>query len=321
MLASLSLDLDNQWSYMKTHGDAGWDSHPSYLNVVIPRFLALLKRHDIRITVFVVGQDAALEKNHDVLRSIPAAGHEVGNHSFHHEPWFHKYTRAEVTSEISRAEDAIEGATGIHTDGYRAPGYSLTKTTLDVLLERRYRYDASTFPTFIGPLARAYYFMHSALSSEEQEDRDELFGGMRDGLRPVTAYRWRLGGGDLLEIPVTTLPVAKIPIHASYVQYLAVASPALARTYFRTAMAACRALRVEPSILLHPLDFLGAEDVPELAFFPAMGQPAEPKLELMDGLFSELRKGFDVVPVGEHARDLEARSLSSRKPRLPDGPT
>ena len=27
--ASLSLDLDNQWSYMKTHGDDGWESYPS----------------------------------------------------------------------------------------------------------------------------------------------------------------------------------------------------------------------------------------------------------------------------------------------------
>jgi hypothetical protein len=37
--ASLSLDLDNQWSYMKTHGDAGWESFPSYLDVVVPRVL------------------------------------------------------------------------------------------------------------------------------------------------------------------------------------------------------------------------------------------------------------------------------------------
>ncbi len=27
-IASLSLDLDNKWSYMKTHGDAGWESFP-----------------------------------------------------------------------------------------------------------------------------------------------------------------------------------------------------------------------------------------------------------------------------------------------------
>ena len=37
--ASLYLDLDNQWTYMKTHGDAGWEEFPTYLPVVIPRFL------------------------------------------------------------------------------------------------------------------------------------------------------------------------------------------------------------------------------------------------------------------------------------------
>ena len=36
-LASLSLDLDNKWSYMKTHGDAGWEALPSYLDACVPR--------------------------------------------------------------------------------------------------------------------------------------------------------------------------------------------------------------------------------------------------------------------------------------------
>jgi len=71
--ASLSLDLDNQWSYMKTHGDAGWQSHPSYLDAVVPRILAFLAERRLTITFFIVGQDAALEKNHTALRSIAAA--------------------------------------------------------------------------------------------------------------------------------------------------------------------------------------------------------------------------------------------------------
>src|SRR5205823_13277969 len=63
-IASLSLDLDNKWSYLKTHGDPGWESFPSYLDLVVPRFLELLRDLDLRMTVFVVGQDAAHEKNH-----------------------------------------------------------------------------------------------------------------------------------------------------------------------------------------------------------------------------------------------------------------
>ena len=103
-LASLSLDLDNQWSYMKTHGDPGWESLPSYLNIVIPRVLQLLKDRGLTITFFVVGLDAEQDRNHDVLLSIAAAGHEIGNHSFHHEPWLHLYSQEQLATEIEKAE-------------------------------------------------------------------------------------------------------------------------------------------------------------------------------------------------------------------------
>src|SRR5580765_6513255 len=99
-IASLSLDLDNQWSYMKTHGDAGWESFPSYLDIVVPRVLEFLKARNLKITVFVVGQDAALDKNREALNSIAHAGHEIGNHSFHHEPWLHLYSEKELEAEL-----------------------------------------------------------------------------------------------------------------------------------------------------------------------------------------------------------------------------
>src|SRR6478752_92451 len=80
MIASLSLDLDNKWSYLKTHGDRGWEEFPSYLDGVVPRFLDVLDKLGLRITVFIVGQDAALSKNRAALASIADAGHEIGNH-------------------------------------------------------------------------------------------------------------------------------------------------------------------------------------------------------------------------------------------------
>src|SRR5262245_65486240 len=98
-IASLSLDLDNKWSYLKTHGDGGWESYPSYLDVVVPRFLSVLAELKLKVTVFVVGQDAALPKNHTALASIAAAGHEIGNHSFHHEPWLHRYSHKQIEEE------------------------------------------------------------------------------------------------------------------------------------------------------------------------------------------------------------------------------
>ncbi len=150
-LASLSLDLDNLWSYMKTHCDPGWESFPSYLDVVIPRVLNFLKERDLAITFFIVGQDAALEKNHKAIRSIADAGHEIGNHSFSHEPWLHLYTEQQIEAELSQTEELIKQVTGQKPVGFRGPGYSLSLSVLQVLSRRGYQYDASTLPTFLGP--------------------------------------------------------------------------------------------------------------------------------------------------------------------------
>ena len=154
-IASLSLDLDNQWSYMKTHGDEGWEELPSYLDILIPRVVDVMKDLNLKITFFIVGQDAALEKNAAALKLITTSGHDVGNHSFKHEPWLHLYTEEEVETEISSAENAIVAVTGQRPVCFRGPGFSISKTVLKVLSRRGYICDASTFPTFLGPLARA----------------------------------------------------------------------------------------------------------------------------------------------------------------------
>ncbi len=319
--ASLSLDLDNQWSYMKTHGDAGWQEFPSYLDVVIPRFLELIDSLAVKMTVFVVGQDAVLEKNHEALQRIPAAGHEVGNHSFHHEPWLHLYTEEQLVDEVCRAEAAIEAATGVHATGWRGPGFSYSPTVLKVLAQRGYRFDASTFPTYLGPLARAYYFMTSGLGKKERDDRNQLFGRFREGCKPLKPYYWETGAGRLLEIPVTTMPGTKAPFHLSYLLYLATFSAPLARAYFQTALGMCKVAGVEPSLLLHPLDFLGADDVPELGFFPAMNRGGAWKMRIAEQMLGLFCDKFDVVAMGEHARRIERatdqkRSLPVRRPAV-----
>ena len=312
--ATLWLDLDNLWSYMKTHGDAGWEGFPSYLDVVVPRFLAVLDACSMRITVFVVGQDAALERNHAALRSLVEAGHEVGNHSFHHEPWLHLYSPDAVAAEIERAEAAIEDAVGVRPRCFRGPGYSVSETVLRVLRRRGYDLDCSTFPTFVGPLARAYYFLRAGFDAEERAKRDALFGGLRDGTRPLSPYRWDLPEGPLLEIPVTTLPGLRMPIHFSYLHWLAGFSERLASAYFAAALRACDAAGVAPSLLLHPLDFLGRDDVADLAFFPGMDQAGARKVDRMHRLLASLSARYAVEPMGELAHRMADRPLPLRRP-------
>jgi peptidoglycan/xylan/chitin deacetylase (PgdA/CDA1 family) len=306
-LSSLSLDLDNKWSYMKTHGDAGWESFPSYLHVVVPRVLRILQKRGLAITFFIVGQDAALDRNHAILRSIADAGHEIGNHSFAHEPWLHLYSREEIAAEITRAEHAIETATGHRPIGFRGPGFSFSPDVLAELARRSYQYDCSTFPTFLGPLARMYYFFSSRLTQAERADRKQLFGRFSEGFRALRPYLWEGLDWELVEVPVTTMPVLKLPIHVSYLLYLGQYSTSLAAVYFRVALAACRIFRVEPSILLHPLDFLGCDDEQDLSFFPAMGLPREKKLAVVDRALDQLQASYRVVTVAEHAAAARLR--------------
>jgi len=305
-VASVSLDLDNLWAYLKTHGDPGWERMPSFLPVATPRLLEVFGEHGLTTTVFVVGADAVRDDGAAAVAAITAAGHEVANHSFGHEPWLHRYSRAEVAAEVARTEDAITAAGAPRPVGFRGPGYSVTPDLLAVLAERGYRYDASTLPTWIGPLAR-FYHNRSAPSTE---DSDELFGGFGRVFAPNRAHRWANG---LVELPVTTMPLLRVPIHGSYLLQLHQVSPALARAHFRAALLLCRARGVSPSLLLHPTDVLGAAEAPGMEFFPGMGVPAARKVELLGWVLAALRRHFDVVGTGEHVARLEGVLRGARK--------
>lgn len=311
--ANLSLDLDNVWSYLKTRGRPEWVELPSYLNTLVPLALDALDRRGLRITFFIVGLDAEQPENQDVLGELIRRGHEVGNHSYHHEPWLHTQPQDEIRDELARAEDAIEAACGLRPTGFRGPGYSLGPEILEVLADRGYAFDASTLPTYIGPLARAYYFRAANLTPEEREQRADLFGTWADGRRPLKPYRWRLADGrQLLELPVTTLPGARTPIHLSYLLFLAQRSRALMRAYLAGALAACRATGTPISFLLHPLDIIGGDKAPQLAFFPGMALETAAKLDLFDEVLGLLSAALDIVPMGEFAAGYTAVDLPER---------
>ena len=295
---------------MKTHGDAGWESFPSYLDVVVPRALQFLKERNLNITFFIVGQDAALDKNAEPIAQISDAGHEIGNHSFNHEPWLHLYSEDQLIEEFEKTENALEKVTGKRPIGFRGPGYSLSPTVLKVLSDRGYEYDCSTLPTYIGPLARAYYFLASPnMSVEEKEKRKKLFGKFSDGFQSLKPYQWQIGEKNLVEIPVTTLPLFKVPIHASYVIYLSTFSRLAARTYWKTAIQMCKMTGTQLSLLLHPLDFLSGEDAPELKFFPAMNLPIEQKLEFVSEILENLANSFSILNMQQHAKSIATTKL------------
>ncbi|MHB8146355.1 MAG: polysaccharide deacetylase family protein [Vulcanimicrobiaceae bacterium] len=319
--ASLSLDLDNAWSYLKIHGGSSWQPFPSYLDRVVPRVLDFLAHRGLTITVFVVGQDAVLEKNHDSLASIARAGHEIANHSFEHEPWIAHADYRAVRSEIDRAHAAIADASGCEPRGFRGPGFATSGTLLDVLVDRRYVYDASHLPTFIGPLSRWYYFRHADLSPEEMQERHSLFGHFTDGFKRNAAHVVRTSRGAIVEIPVTTMPGIRTPIHCSYLLYLDAVSPHLADAYFAFSLRLCRLAGIEPSLLLHPLDFMGSDDgLDELRFFPGMTLPAERKIETVSRFIAMYHNRYRIgTMIGHAGRVLQSAGAATADPGLSIG--
>ncbi|GAB1452045.1 polysaccharide deacetylase family protein [Draconibacterium sp.] len=312
-IAGISLDLDNQWSYMKIHGDEGWDQYPSYFDIFIPHILNVLDELNLKITFFIVGKDTESEENRKYLRMITDRGHEVGNHSYHHESWLQTYSYEKIENEIIIAEKAIEEATGQKPIGFRGPGFSWSTDLLKVLEKRGYKYDASTLPTYLGPLARAYYFANSDLSKEEKRARKELFGKFSEGFRKLKPYQWDLGEGKtIMEIPVTTMPIFKLPFHLSYLIYIGNISMGLMKLYLNIAIVLCKITKTPISFLLHPLDLVGGDQITQLAFFPGMNVTSEKKVEIFKKVICTLTRNYEVVNMSEYLRSIKKMRMEYR---------
>lgn len=313
-IADLSIDMDNEWSYIKTHGDENWESYPSYLPFIVPKILDILSDLDLKITFMVVGKDATIEENVAPLKSIAAAGHEIGNHSFKHETWLQRYCWGDLVEELEAAEEALRKITDSDIVGFRGPGYSLSSDILDWLSKHNYVYDASTFPTYLGPISRLYYFFSSRLTTDEKVVRSSLFGSFADGFRRIRPYKWHTNFGEILEIPVSTMPIFRVPIHFTYIHYLAQFSPLIAKMYFRWSLLLCKLTRFSPSLLMHPLDFMGSDEVSSLDYFPGMKRSGEQKRKLMRELLTTLGKSYRLVPMRDRADYL----LTQQDSKLPE---
>lgn len=313
-LASVSLDLDNQWSYMKIHGDEGWDEYPSYFDIFVPHVLNVLDELGLKITFFIVGKDTEREENRKYLKMITDRGHEVGNHSYHHESWLQTYSYEKIEKEIREAEEAIETVTGQRTTGFRGPGFSWSKDLLKVLESRGYQFDASTLPTYLGPLARMYYFSKSDLSKEEKSARKELFGKFSEGFRNLKPYKWNLGEGkSITEMPVTTMPFFKFPFHLSYLIFIGNISMALMNIYLGTAIRLCIISNTPISFLLHPLDLVGGDQVTQLAFFPGMNVTSDKKVKIFKQVILTLSRHYKIVNMSEHHKYLTSNGRMNLK--------
>lgn len=144
----LTIDVEEYFhghNYLDHVPPPTWDQQPTRVVANTERILALLDRHQVRATFFVLGWTAA--RHPDLVRRIAAAGHEIGCHSFAH-PVVFELTPDEFRADLDRALDAL-AACGVTPRGYRAPSFTITPPVheyLHLLRERGFAYDCSLFP-------------------------------------------------------------------------------------------------------------------------------------------------------------------------------
>jgi peptidoglycan/xylan/chitin deacetylase (PgdA/CDA1 family) len=85
---------------------------------VTPRLLALLEKHEIRATFFVLGKHA--NEHPGLTAEIAARRHVLGNHTYAHRSLVF-FSRQRIIEELRRCDDAVIQATGKRTASVRPP--------------------------------------------------------------------------------------------------------------------------------------------------------------------------------------------------------
>jgi len=125
---------------------ASWYERESRVVANTHRLLAFFDRRQVRATFFVLGWVA--HRFPSLVREIAGLGHEVASHGFHHQR-IYTLTPYHFREDVRRAKAVIEDAAGCEVRGYRAPSFSIVRSSLwalDELIEEGHAYDASIFP-------------------------------------------------------------------------------------------------------------------------------------------------------------------------------
>ncbi len=123
-----------------------WGQWESRVVANTGKLLAILDRHGVRATFFVLGWVG--DRFPGLVRDIRAGGHEIGSHGYWHRLVFSQQPE-EFREDLRRSRDVLEAAAERPVTCYRAPKFSIDRRApwaLDILAEEGFLVDASIRP-------------------------------------------------------------------------------------------------------------------------------------------------------------------------------
>jgi peptidoglycan-N-acetylglucosamine deacetylase len=212
VLLAVSVDLDEIAHYTGIHGLTRAEPDIVFARA-LPRLSDWARQRGIVVTWFVVGRDVERDAgNREAIARLARAGDELACHSYSHPYDLTRRSFAEMQREVEQGVSAIERAAAVRVTGFRAPGYVVTDTLLDLLREAGFAYDSSVFP------CPSYYALKAAAIASMQARRQESKSiiDVPEVLRaPTVPYRvgrpyWYRGTGNW-EIPIQVTRRARLP--------------------------------------------------------------------------------------------------------------
>ncbi len=188
--AIVHVDLDSTAHIYKAHGWDYFKDNDDLFMSGMTGLLNFLDNTEIKATLFTVASNVNDHDKVSLLKEAANKGHEIASHSLTH-PNLKDLSLAEKRKEIFKSKELLEDTFNIPVKGFRAPHYSIDKSSLKLLNESGYEYDTSIFPT------------------KEFAKQLELSIVKRIPYKPY-------GNNSIIEIPLPAYSPLPFPFHPSY---------------------------------------------------------------------------------------------------------
>jgi len=262
------VDLDGATDIYRVHGWNYIGKNDPVFESGLETCLDMLGQYAVRATLFVIADSLEDPAKRRLLDEAVRRGHEVASHSMTH-PLLVPLKTEEKRREIADSRKKIEDALGVPVRGFRAPGYSIDRESLEMLAESGYGYDSSVFPTaefarWTGVALERLLWPH----------------------RPIPK-------SSLVELPLPDHRPSPVPFSPSYAHLLGMG-------YFR--WGAARLLRRGAAMILlfHLIDF--SEPLPltvtgswKARLFTLSTKSAQKKLALCRAMLDMVRDNFQLT--------------------------